>query len=124
MNTQEMNTNPVDQPILAHEETLDRLKGDQEFLKTLYGVFADDLPKKLAAIEEAMAGHDNDSLQRTAHSLKGASATVGAIALKEDAMEMELAAKNNESGKIEDLIAKLKETARITLESVGERIAG
>jgi HPt (histidine-containing phosphotransfer) domain-containing protein len=77
MNAYETNTAQNNYPILTHEETLDRLKGDQDFLKTLYGVFVEDLPKKLAAMDEALEGHDNDSLQRTAHSLKGASATVG-----------------------------------------------
>jgi len=81
-----MNTGNIeawsDLSILDEQTTLERLKGDKDFLHALYGVFIGDLPKKITAIDEAAAIGDLNTLQRSAHSLKGASATVGAVALR------------------------------------------
>lgn len=103
-----------DPPILSEETTLDRLKGDSELLTTLYRVFLGDLPKKLVAIDEAAADNDLNALQRSAHSLKGASATIGADALREAAFNLEMAAKGNDLDLAGSIVPRLKEIARAT----------
>jgi HPt (histidine-containing phosphotransfer) domain-containing protein len=110
----------TDQSLLDEEATLERLKGDAEFLTTLYGVFIDDLPKKLTAIKEAAEKGDMNELQRGAHALKGASATVGASALREAAFSLEVAAKEDNALLTEAIIPKLEELALKTRDKIRE----
>jgi HPt (histidine-containing phosphotransfer) domain-containing protein len=100
--------------LLNEKSTLDRLKGDTEFLTTLYNVFVGDLPKKIASIEEAMQQQDMNALQRSAHSLKGASATVGADALREVSFSLEVAAKDNDAEAAKNLVPVLMDMAEKT----------
>lgn len=109
---------PHDQPpVLDLESTMNRLKGDRDFLLTLFRVYIDDLPSKLEALEEAAASRELESLLRTAHSLKGASATIGAPAMREAAERVEAAARRGEMDQavaaIPTLRAQALELARL-----------
>lgn len=81
-------------PTLDLESTLKRLKDDKEFLHMLLQVFLDDLPKKLGDLDRAFETANIDTVLRAAHSLKGACATIGAEALRQAALELEMAARN------------------------------
>lgn len=109
-------------PLLDEESTLSRLKGDTEFLKTLYGVFVSDLPKKLAAIDEAAEKQDLDLLQRNAHSLKGAAATIGAIALRDAAFSLEMASKEGRLDQALGFVPAVKQLSGETITRVDESI--
>lgn len=111
-----------DLPILNRQGTLDRLKGDDDFLTTLYRVFVGDLPKKLSAIDAAMEQGDLNGLQRSAHSLKGASATVGAEALREAAFSLEVAAKDGVLDRAGAIVPRLKDLASTTETQIQESI--
>lgn len=78
------------------ETTLARLKGDKDFLVMLLQVFLDDLPKKLKDLSAAFDSRDMESILRSAHSLKGACATIGAEALRDAAMNMETASRQHD----------------------------
>jgi len=101
-------SSPDSAPLLDIQGTLNRLKGDTAFLETLFTVYLEDLPVKLASIEEALAQPDMPVLQRTAHSLKGASATVGAMALREAAFALETAGRDADQDKAAELLPELK----------------
>jgi len=104
-------------PLLDREGALKRLQDDTEFLETLYNAFLEDLPNKLAALDKAVTDGQIQIVQRTAHSLKGASATVGTPALREAALEMEIAARDRDAKKVGALYAELKVLAgRTSLE--------
>ncbi|MEW5772403.1 MAG: Hpt domain-containing protein [Thermodesulfobacteriota bacterium] len=109
---------PSPQPVLDVQGTLDRLKGDTAFMETLFTVYVEDLPVKLAAIEQALAQADMPVLQRTAHSLKGASATVGALALRDSAFAMENAGRDADSGRAAQLLPELKRLADATIAAI------
>lgn len=80
-------------PILNLEETLERMSGDRELLANLFQLFVDDVPKKLASVDASIQEGDMYQIERTAHSLKGASATVGAVRLSQIAADLEQAAR-------------------------------
>jgi HPt (histidine-containing phosphotransfer) domain-containing protein len=111
-------TSPSAPPLLDVQGTLNRLKGDTAFLETLLTVYVEDLPVKLAAIEQALADSDMPVLQRNAHSLKGASATVGALALREAAFALENAGRENDSARVAELLPELKHIAAETLQAI------
>lgn len=95
-------------PVLDREGTLERLKGDKDFLHALFTVFLDDLPAKLATLEDAVEQRSMDDMLRTAHSIKGAAATIGAMAARKAALDVEMAARKGEMDKALDLVPQLK----------------
>ena len=52
--------------------------GDRELLDELLGIFAEDAPVRMEAIQRAIAGGDTPELMREAHTLKGALKVIGA----------------------------------------------
>jgi two-component system, sensor histidine kinase and response regulator len=78
-------------------ETLRRLGGDESLLHDVVVIFHEEAPKKIAALREALAQGDADSLGKTAHSLKGELGYLGASQLSQMARELE------EMGRTQDL---------------------
>lgn len=116
-------TSPASPPLLDVQGTLNRLKGDTAFLETLFTVYLEDLPVKLASIEEALAKTDMPVLQRTAHSLKGASATVGALALREAAFALETAGREADTSKAAEILPDLKRLIDETTTAISTALA-
>lgn len=116
-------TTPGPAPLLDVSGTLKRLKGDTAFLETLFGVYVEDLPVKLATLDQALAQADMAVLLRTAHSLKGASATVGALALRDAALAMETAGRDADPAKAAELLPGLKRLADETITAVATALA-
>lgn len=116
-------TSPASPPLLDVQGTLNRLKGDTAFLETLFTVYLEDLPVKLASIEEALAKTDMPVLQRTAHSLKGASATVGALALRETAFALENAGREADTAKAAEILPELKRLIDETTAAISTALA-
>ncbi len=74
---------------LEIEETLRRLGGDKELLGQLYAAYAEDAPRKLLTLRQALEDEDLLQILKRAHSLKGASAAVGAIGCMQLAQSIE-----------------------------------
>jgi HPt (histidine-containing phosphotransfer) domain-containing protein len=70
---------------------LEALAGEDEpeFLETCVRTFVEDTSHRLRTLAEALALGDADALRRTAHALKGASATVGAQHMAARALDLE-----------------------------------
>ena len=60
-----------------------RLSGDQELMVEVVRLFLEDLPLRLAAIKDAVAGGNAVALREAAHALKGAAANLSALGLFE-----------------------------------------
>jgi two-component system sensor histidine kinase/response regulator len=71
---------------------LELLGGDREAAEEIAHEFLTDLPLQVAALRAALDGGDQDAARRQAHTLKGASANVGASALRAVALRVETAA--------------------------------
>ena len=102
-------------PILSMDETLERMSGDRDLLASLFQLFVSDAPKKLEKIESCAREGDLYGIERNAHSLKGASATVGATRLCELAAEAEKAAKAGSREELERLRQDLARVCEQTL---------
>jgi two-component system sensor histidine kinase/response regulator len=68
------------------------LDGDRESAAEIAADFLDDLPVQLSGLREAVAAGDAVRVRRRAHALKGASASVGAEALRQLAAGLEQSA--------------------------------
>ncbi|BBD06882.1 Hpt domain-containing protein [Desulfovibrio ferrophilus] len=100
-----------EQATLNIESTLERLKGDKEFLHMLYQVFLEDLPAKIDTLDKAIQAEDLTTVHRAAHSLKGACATIGADMLHAAAHTMETTPKANGCAHLVPALDHLKKLA-------------
>ena len=69
----------------------ERLGGDDELMGDVIRLFLDDLPIRLAAIEEAVTARNVDAIRTAAHALKGAAGSLSAGGLFDAAHRLERA---------------------------------
>jgi signal transduction histidine kinase/CheY-like chemotaxis protein/HPt (histidine-containing phosphotransfer) domain-containing protein len=72
---------------------LGRVGGDEELCREVLEVFVEDVPEQIEALRKALASEDLEQTARHGHTLKGASANVGAEALHQLSLEVEQAGK-------------------------------
>jgi signal transduction histidine kinase/DNA-binding response OmpR family regulator len=84
-------------PGIATADGLKRAGGNRKRYESLLSLFADSQANSVSAIRAALASKDSTTAQRLAHSLKGASANLGATALAESAAKVEAAIQSNQS---------------------------
>ncbi len=64
--------------------------GDQdEFLREIAGIFLEDTPLRIRELDESLAAGDVSKFTRAAHSIKGSSSNLGAVALRAAAEKLE-----------------------------------
>jgi HPt (histidine-containing phosphotransfer) domain-containing protein len=66
-----------------------------EFLREIVAIFVSDTPKRLAELDESLASGDGVKFVRAAHSIKGSSSNLGALALRHAAEILEQHAKQS-----------------------------
>ncbi len=82
--------------IFNKDELLNRTGGDKELLEELLNLFVKNFPDQLQALKQALQHNDIEQVTHQAHTIKGASANMGAYALKNAALSMETAGKDND----------------------------
>ncbi len=82
--------------IFNQDELLNRTGGDKELLEELLNLFLKNFPDQLQALKQALQYNDIEQIAHQAHTIKGSSANMGAYALKNAALSMETAGKNND----------------------------
>ena len=70
---------------------LKRLDGDEELLEEVLSIYFEDVPVRLKNLRNALERGDESIAATEAHTLKGASANVGALELQAAALEIEKA---------------------------------
>jgi len=70
--------------------------GDTEFETELLNIFLVDAEASLRQLEQAIASKSIEAIEDIAHSLRGASANVGAKSLADVALQLEQTARNGE----------------------------
>jgi two-component system, sensor histidine kinase and response regulator len=75
------------------KEALRRM-GDQETLEELARLFIEECPKLMAQIRDSLAASDGISLERSAHSLQGSSASLGAPGISRASAELQKLARS------------------------------
>ncbi len=93
--------------LFDRESALARVGDDVELLSELAKIFLDDYPNNLKAIERALAVGDSSSLERAAHSLKGAVANFGAEDVVREAFELERKGRSGDLSHANDNLQRL-----------------
>jgi CheY-like chemotaxis protein/nitrogen-specific signal transduction histidine kinase/HPt (histidine-containing phosphotransfer) domain-containing protein len=90
------------------DAVLAKLEGDRELLGEVAGLFANDGPKLLRDIEQAIASGDRPLLRRSAHTLKGSLDLFGLSAAVKLAYTLEQAASNGDQVDLIDVAGRLR----------------
>ena len=90
------------------EEALKRLGGNEGLLRELWGIFINDAPGQMENLKKAIDTSNLLLIERYAHSLKGASASLGAKLMNEQAYKIETIARNKSLDNIHLLLEDLE----------------
>ncbi len=98
----------IDSQALANLRALNPDDNDA-FLKEIIGMFLEDTPLRVAELDRSMASGDAKLFARAAHSIRGASANLGASALRLAAEHLELRVRNEPPAALASELALLKD---------------
>jgi PAS domain S-box-containing protein len=105
---------------------LGRICDDETIMARIVRSFLRECPERLANLARAFERGDSAEVQHEAHALKGASATAGALGLREAALRLERAGKGGDTGQTAQLMAEVVaefERAEKTMRScIGEAV--
>jgi len=88
---------------------LEQTAGDEELLEELMTLFKDSSSGDLEQLRQAIAANDAQSVIRAAHSLKGASASLGIEGIRALAMVMESDARQGSVAVAQEKIGEISE---------------
>ena len=94
--------------VLDWDEALDRMDGDEPVLREILSLFGQDAPSMMHKLEEARVSGEGHRIERAAHGLKGASATISARAVTPLAMRVEQLARDGRLAEALDLMEDLR----------------
>jgi len=92
------------------EEGLRRVGGNSKLYRKLLIDFYQDHRKDVHAIRRALEQEDLETAQRTAHTIKGVSGSIGAADLQRDAANLETGFKEGQQDRYPELLARLEDT--------------
>lgn len=97
----------IDPQAIENLRALNPDDGD-EFLREIAGIFLEDTPLRIAELEQSLAGGDVSRFTRAAHSIKGSSSNLGAVAVRNVAERLEHLSRTDGLGGVSTLLAELK----------------
>lgn len=96
------------------------MAGDEELVREALLAYLDDTPKIIQAISDGVANMDPEAVERGAHSLKGASASIGALMLQHLALQIEISCERRDRERVATLVTKIESE----FEKLKEALAG
>ena len=81
--------------------------GQPDVLQEVLNLFLDEVPKKISALQSAVASGDATTVQRAAHSLKGSSGNIGARAMYDVCRQLDDRARSEELARLQPLVDTL-----------------
>jgi HPt (histidine-containing phosphotransfer) domain-containing protein len=88
---------------------LARLSGDRTLAKQVLAAFLSDAPNQVQALKKQIELGDAKGIVLRAHTLKGAAATVSALALRDLSLQIEQAARSGDTSRAVSLTALLEQ---------------
>ena len=79
------------------------------FIKEISSIFIEDTPKRLVELDQTLAAGDAAGFVRAAHSIKGSSANLGAMALRSAAEQLEAKGRKDGLVNVTELVSSVKE---------------
>jgi HPt (histidine-containing phosphotransfer) domain-containing protein len=83
-------------PVYAKADLLERLGGAEALIPRFMGLFFKGVEPNMVALEEAIAEGNPDKVRTSSHAIKGSSANIGAMQMRETAATIEADAKTGD----------------------------
>lgn len=100
------------------DSALDRLDGDLELYSELVSLYCDDVVTQFVKLTEYLSKKDQEGSERQAHSIKSASANVGAERVRAVALEAEIAARSGLFEECKEMLEPLELEIRAAIEAL------
>jgi two-component system sensor histidine kinase/response regulator len=94
--------------IFDEAELMRRLLDDRDLVNLIMGAFIEDIPLQLARLKQFMLDGNAEGVTRQAHTIKGASANLSALALSHAAARVEELSKNGEPAAAAKMIPQIE----------------
>jgi PAS domain S-box-containing protein len=94
--------------VFDREDLMRRMMDDEDLAHIIIAGFIEDIPHQIQALKEYLQAGSASDVQRQAHTIKGASANIGATALRMIAAEMEKNGKSGDLPAIQQHISELE----------------
>jgi histidine phosphotransfer protein HptB len=107
----------IDPSTIASLRTLNS-EGD-DFLREIVGLFSADVPARLAEFDQGAAAGDANRCHRAAHSIKGSSANIGAMRLRDAAALLEERIEASGLADVGPLLGAVRSEADAALRELG-----
>lgn len=100
-------------PLIIDPQAIENLRalgdqGDDSFVREIVGIYLEDLPERIAALKAARDTNDRSLYTRSAHTIKGSSANVGAVEVQGLAEHLEHQSKKQELVSLDAQLADLE----------------
>jgi two-component system sensor histidine kinase/response regulator len=95
-------------PVFLETALLDRLDGDRALARNIAIEFLKEIPKRIEALQAHLDSGDAKTIEREAHTIKGASATVGCEALRALASTIELSGRAGDLDGVRAVVDELR----------------
>lgn len=100
------------EPPVELESALARFDNDEDFYREMLGKFLELAPAQLERLAEAISSGDGQKITITAHGIKGAARTLGAVSVADLARCMEETETGGDRAALHDLLERLREAFR------------
>ena len=107
-------------PPIDRESVLRRLGGDEQLFADVVRYFREDAPPLLQSLREAVAREDAEQIARSAHSLKGLAANIGAQPLADAAQAVERAGHGRHCDQAQTLLATVDDEFKTSLRELDD----
>jgi len=97
---------------------VERLGGNEEDFWDLVPVFMEELPKEMASLADAVEKQDREQVRFVAHSVKGASASLGAILMSSTAQKLETHSQDWDWDKLSETHGRLVESFKAFVDAL------
>ncbi len=107
-------------PVFDKAGMLARLMDNEALARKISETFLKDIPLQIRRLKDCLYSGDSSGMELQAHSIKGASATIGGERLREAAFDLEKAAKAGNLGEINDLVGKMENENELLKQAIYE----
>ena len=84
-------------------------EGDDTFLREIISIYLEDVPQRLADLKSARSTEDRALYVRSAHTIKGSSANVGAVEMRSLAEKLEHRAKTEPLATLDEALTEIEQ---------------
>jgi HPt (histidine-containing phosphotransfer) domain-containing protein len=103
----------MSEPTVIDPQAIENLRalnpGDNdEFLREIAQIFLEDTPQRIKELDDGLAAGDAPKFTRAAHSIKGSSSNLGAVALRAAAEKLEHQSRSQGLGDVVALLDAVK----------------